>query len=743
MKRYLQLSRFFVLSIIPAMFFSYAASASEIDQLEEVVVVGEIVGQLNLLESTEAGSRLGLSILATPATVEVLDSATMQARGYKQVTDAVQRLPGVVSGESPAAPSTFSMRGFTRSQITVLRDGLWVGPANMVMRPQNTFNLDRIEILRGPNSVLHGQGAVAGTVNAVPKSAGVGEPDRVDALASLGRFGTYQLGLGAGGSVNDSAWYRFDLSHRESDGYVNRMDPSSLNTTGSLLWRASDSVSMKFSFDYLNDELADYWGTPLVPTASAKNPMNSVISTRTGETLDEAMRGLNYNVNDSRAESNQLFLRGDITWKPADNVTIKNTIYNFNADREWLNAEGYVYCTSVVDVCTEIGEVQRYYGYFFVFHDQDLFGNRLTAQFDLNFGGMESSLLGGFEVTSLDFERSRGFRRAEPLAAADSVDPYSPIPGVYGPEELRGISPTEIKTRAAFLENVLQVSESLSVVAAFRYEELELDRLNFNSSGVREASSFNRDFDWTSWRIGSVLKLSETVAAYAQYSDAKDPINANIFLVSAGEDLDLTDAEQFEIGLKAILTNANIEATIAYFDIQRDDVLEQIGVDRAAMVGGRESNGIEFTATWAASEQLDIGLNTAQTNAEFSRSANFQNFAGNTPPNVPERTTNVWTSYDFSSLPLQIGAALRSVSDRYGDNANDITLKSYSLVDAFASWKHRNLTVSARINNALDEDYVSWSDVFYLGQNDPSFIYANQLLLGTPRTYEISIAASF
>ena len=143
-------------------FSALAASASEIDQLEEVVVVGEIVGQLNLLESSEAGSRLGLSILETPATIEVLDSSTMQARGYKQVTEAVESLPGVVSGESPAAPSTFSMRGFTRSQITILRDGLWVGPANMVMRPQNTFNLDRIEILRGPNSVLHGQGSRSG-----------------------------------------------------------------------------------------------------------------------------------------------------------------------------------------------------------------------------------------------------------------------------------------------------------------------------------------------------------------------------------------------------------------------------------------------------------------------------------------------------------------------------------------------------------------------------------------------------
>ena len=230
---------------------------------------------------------------------------------------------------------------------------------------------------------------------------------------------------------------------------------------------------------------------------------------------------------------------------------------------------------------------------------------------------------------------------------------------------------------------------------------------------------------------------------YAQYSDAKDPVNANIFLVSGGENLDLTDAEQWEIGLKAILAENKIEATVAYFDIERDDVLEQIGVDRAANVGGRESNGVEISATWAASEQLKFGVNAAHTDAEFSRSTNFQNFAGNTPPNVPERTANFWTRYNFSTVPLTLGAALRYVDDRYGDNANNITLNSYSLIDAFASWKHKSVVVNARVNNLADEDYVSWSDVFYLGQNDPSFIYANQLLLGSPRTYEVSIAASF
>tara|TARA_B100001057_G_scaffold256855_1_gene257106 strand:- start:1564 stop:3405 length:1842 start_codon:yes stop_codon:yes gene_type:complete len=613
----------------------------------------------------------------------------------------------------------------------------------MVMRPQNTFNLDRIEVLRGPNSVLHGQGAVAGSVNVVTRSAEVGQPNKIDLLASLGRYDTRQFGVGAGGGLSESAWYRFDVSQRSSDGYVERMDSSSLNATGSVLWQATDALTVKLSFDHLDDELADYWGTPLVPTATARRPMHNVVSTMTGETLDRATRSLNYNVSDSRAESDQLFLRADLTWTPTENLTIKNTSYRFDADREWLNAEGYVFCTNVVDVCTKTGEIQRYYGYFFVFHEQDLVGNRLTAQYDSDLGGMENSLLGGFETTSLDFERTRGFRRAEPLAAGDSVDPYAPIAGRYGPEELRGVSPTDIKTRALFLENMLKLSDRLSVVGAFRYEELDLERQNFNSDGVLEASSFDREFDWTSWRIGTVFKLADNVAAYAQYSDAKDPINANIFLVSGGEDLDLTDAEQWEIGLKAVLADAGVEATVAYFDIQRDDVLEQIGVDSASNVGGRESNGLEVTATWAASEQLKFGVNMAQTSAKFSRSTNFRNYAGNTPPNVPERTANLWAGYNFSELPLTLGAALRYVGDRYGDNANAVTLKSYSLIDAFASWRHNNLTVSARVNNAADEEYVSWSDVFYLGQNDPSFIYANQLLLGAPRTYEVSIAASF
>lgn len=712
--------------------------------IEEIIVTGDPIGELGLDRRAETGSRLGLSLLEIPATVEVIDSEVMRARGYQKLSDAVQSLPGVVSGESPAAPSMLSMRGFTRSQVTILRDGLWVGPANMVMRPQNTFNLDRVEVLRGPSSVLNGQGAVAGTVNAVNKSAGRDERQSLDAMASFGRFATYQAGLGAGGELSESVWYRADISQFGSDGFVDRMDPESLNITGSLHWQATDDLAVKVAADYLDDELADYWGTPLVPVASASVPMTDVIATASGETVDESMRFRNYNVADSRAESNQLMLRADLIWNPADNLEIRNTLYSFSADREWLNAEGYVYCTQVVDVCTQTDVIQRYYGYFFVFHDQDLTGNRFTLKHDSNIGGMDNSFLAGFEITDLDFVRDRGFRRAVPPAPGDAVDPYDPVPGGYGPQELRGVSPTGIETRALFLEDSLRINDRFSLVGALRYEQLDLDRQNFNAAGVLEASSFSRDFDWWSWRLGAVYSLNDQVRVYGQYSDAKDPVNANIFLVSGGENLDLTDAEQWEVGLKAILMEGRSEVTLAWFDIVREDVLEQIGVDSATNVGGRSARGLEFSSTLQFTDRWRFGGNAAWTDAQFDTSTNFITFAGNAPPNVPEVTANLWTSFsNVADLPLDIGGAVRYVDDRFGDNANTVTLHDYLVLDVYASWSLGNYRITGRVNNLLDEAYAPWSDVFYMQQNDPGFLYANQVLLGSPRTWELSIEAAF
>ena len=718
----------------------------DIAVLGEIVVLGETVQDLGLEKVSEGtGSRLGLSILETPATVEVIDSEVMRARGYGRITEAVQVLPGVVSGESPAAPSGFSMRGLTRSEITVLRDGIWLGPTNMVMRPQNTFNLDRVEVLRGPASVLHGQGVVAGTVNAITRAPYAGMPDTVDGLVSYGRYNSQQFGTGVGGAASDQLWYRADISRRSSDGYVDGMDPQSLNATGGLLWQPNTDLSLKLSIDYLDDDLANYWGTPLVPIAVATDPLTDVVTTPRGETLDGNTRRFNYNVSDARAESDQLLLRGDINWQISDRIELHSTIYNFDADREWLNSEGYVYCTAELDgVCTDYtGQIQRYWGYFYVFHDQDLVGNRTHLTITEDLFGRPNTFVAGLEVTDLDFVRTRGFRWDIPVAPADSVDLIDPVPGVYGPEEQipGGLSPTTIETRALFLEDALEIAPRLSLVGALRYEELDLDRKSYNAPGVpseRERDApFTRAFDWVSWRAGGVFKVTEDLVAYGSASNARDPVNQNIFLVPASENFDLTEADQFEVGLKSVLLDGRAEATFAYYEIERDDVLGRLGRDSATSVGGRESSGVELAASVQASAQWRIAANAAFTDAAFSRSSSF---SGNTPPNVPEQTFNLWTSYrGIAGTPAELGGAVRYVGERFGDNANTVTLADYWTVDGYVAWNGENYRITARVNNLFDTDYVPWSDVFYLNQLDPGFLYANQLILGAPRTWELSI----
>lgn len=711
--------------------------------IEEIVVIGDTVGELGLGGESASGSRLGLSVLETPASVEIIDSAVLRARGYQKVSDAVQSLPGAVAGDHPAGYS-FAMRGFSRAQISILRDGLWVGPSDMVTRPQNTFNLDRIEVLRGPASVLHGIGAVGSTINTIGKTAVAGERRTSDVLAAYGRFDSYHLGVGTGGPLGDSLAYRVDLSRYAAEGHVERMKPASTNLTASLLWQARDDLSLKLSIDALDDDLSKYFGTPLVPLAAAREPMTGVIATSTGETIDRAMRFKNYNVADARAEADQLFLRADLDYRIGERWTLSNTLYSYDADREWVNAEGYAYCTEIVDVCTQVGDIQRYYGYFFLSHDQDLVGDRLTARLDHRLGSMSNRFLAGAEFVDLDFSRSRGFRQNVPPAPGDSVDPYAPVPGVYGPIELRGVSPTEIRSRAVFLEDALEIGDALTLVLALRHEALDLDRKNFDASGALEPNGFAREYTWWSWRAGLVYRVANDVVVYGQYSNASDPINSNVFLVNATETFDLTDAEQWEVGIKANLAGGRNQFTAAYFDIRRDDIFERFALDSTRNIGSLESRGIEIAATLSPGERWKLGANAGYTDAAFSRSANVQLFAGNAPPNVPELTANAWASIgNIGGLPLEAGAAVRYVDARFGDNSNLTTFKDYTVLDAYAAWTRGRYRTSLRVDNLTDEPYVAWSDIFYLGQTDPSFIYANQVILGTPRTYSVMFQAQF
>jgi iron complex outermembrane recepter protein len=616
-----------------------------LDLQESVVVGGRTVGALGLESRPTSASRLGLTATEIPASIDVLDGAVMEARGYQKVSDAVSRMPGVVAGEHPTAPSSFTVRGFTGSQVQILRDGLWLGPSPIVMRPQNTFNLDRVELLRGPASVVNGQGAVAGTINAVTKSAEPTATHQGRGLFSLGRFNTYQVAAGATGPLASNLWYRVDASRNGSDGWMDRMSSGSTNVTASLLWRPVMRVRLSVSGDVLDDDLPRYFGTPLMPQSFAAEPLD-VIRAANGDVIDGRTRFVNYNVDDGLARARQTLLRTDLSADLSPHVTLRNVAYGFDARREWLNAEGYVFCGSVVDVCTTVGQVQRYYGYFLINHDQRLYGDRLTLNANTPVAGRDHRAVVGFEASTLDFERTRGFRRQVPPAAGDSVDLLNPVPGQYGPIELRGISPTAIDSWALFVEDSLAVTDRVRVSGGLRYDEMDLDRQNLSPTRVPEAGGFTRDYAWWSWRAGAVVTLGGGAVAYGQYSNAKDPVSSNIFLVNANQNFDLTDARQWEVGLKADLRRGGTQVTVAWFDIERDDVLERFSLDSATNIGGirlARSRGRGHDATYLEAETRDQPVAADARSAADLRFTASDWLLGETSP-----CTFAWTSWEFS-----------------------------------------------------------------------------------------------
>jgi iron complex outermembrane receptor protein len=497
----------------------------------------------------------------------------------------------------------------------------------------------------------------------------------------------------------------------------------SLNGTAALLWKPNARFDLQLSLDYLTDHPSSYYGTPLVPASFATSPMNGVVQTANGTTLDSRMRYVNYNVSDNQNQSTQYLPRATLHWKPNDDVTISNEAYYFFADRKWKNAETYTF-----DPATQTIGRDR----FFVFHDQHMYGDQLSAAFSAPLAGLANRFVIGVDYSKLDFVRTRGF------PDGDSVDPFNPVAGLFGPLVSRR-STTNWENTALFVEDALDLGASLKLIGGARTENFYLDRKNYAPDASFQAStSFQRTFKPKNWRLGLVYQGPGGLTPYIQFSTGQDPVGSNILLVNAGQNFDLSKSRQAEIGVKADLGDHRGEVTLAYYDIARKNLLTQTSPDTVSNVGSQKSRGVELSLDYKPLAVWNVNANVAYTDARYGSfvdTSNGVDASGNRPANIPTWVGNLWSSYSgFGSVPLEVGAGVRYIGDRFGNTANSLVLKRYTLVDLYGTYRlNKHLSLTARINNATNKAYAQWADVNY----------PTQIQLGAPISYEIGLVAHF
>jgi iron complex outermembrane receptor protein len=707
--------------------WSFAACAQTM--LPDVLVRGARDTPLNTNAPAESATRLGLPVREIPATVEVIDDHTMRSRGYRTVSEAIQGAVGVTAGDFPAEPSAFSMRGFSSSQINTLYNGIRTGPQNMTSRVMDTGNLERIEILKGPASLMSGEGAAGGAINFVTRRPHSGAVEN-ELYVSYGSFNTWRSGFGSGGSTAIQGLdYRFDLNRASSSGFIDDTRSESWHASGQLDYRVSGALKLFGAVEAKKDRANAYWGTPLVSATTAA-PTSGIVSgtyvsnyngTNLGPvTVDSRTLRTNYNVLDNRNEAEEYWVRGGFEWALSGAVTLRDQVYYYSANREWFNNEVVAF-----NAITGLVDRER----FFVAHDQALIGNNAELQWDSKLAGLENRVVLALELSRLDFDR--------PGAAnfpSDSVTLVNPARGTYGPLAIQ-TQTAKIDTTAFAAEDRLKLTPRLSVIGGVRVEEIHLERTSVDVTGAsRTGFPFSKTWHPTTGRVGFTWETAPGLMVYAQYATGADVAANNLFLLAGTQPLDLTRARTYEGGIRHLFWNREAEWSLAVFDIERRNVFAAQGGRALNLAGRQVSRGVEAAAGLRRSHWSVWG-NIAYTRARYA-DYDFDggSFSGNTPPNVPRVVANAGASYRFGgALPVEIGASVRHVGDRFNTDSNRVKLLAYTIADAYAAIDVRRTRLAFRVRNLTDEKYAVWGDPFY----------PDQILLGTPRSYEISAAVKF
>lgn len=661
--------------------------------LEEIKVEATpLTPGLSLEQPASVGSGLNLTLQEIPASVDIITKEVMRERGNTSALQAIENAAGVTVSHSFGILRT-SMRGFdVILGVPVLYNGLRY--PGLAMSPRGVFNYERIEVIKGASSVLHGLGSMAGAINYVTKKAD-GRDER-EIFLSYDRWDTKTIGFGIGGKATNSLAYRFDVSYIDANkgsfGHVDRSSYDYHHLSGEIALSISEQLKVILTGERFRDNAEGYFGTPIV-----------------NGKIDERVRYRNFNVNNDHLDKEVNWLSLKIEASPSKGVSLTNKTYANMEDRFWYNAEVYTY-----DPTT--GKVNRG-DFLHIKHFQNIIGNRSELSFNHNIGNMRNRLLIGFDISRNRHQRNNN----SPYVGSDTVDFLNPIPGIFTTQSaFLPARKTYVNNTAVFIEDYIDITKQLKITVSARH-----DKINMNSNNLRDNTSFSKRWTGNSYRAGILYDIFPNVTVYGQYGNALEPPAQIVTLTPAQQGYALTRAKQAELGVKGKLPGGIGEATAAWFHLIRSDLLtrDPNNPGQVIQIGEQSSRGIELAVVIRPVKQLSIEANAAILDSRFdvfneSVGGKSVSREGNLPPNTPEKVGNLWVTY----RPIdnwQIGTHLRHVGKRSANNANTVWMDAYTTLGAWVSWKSKYGEWTLRMNNLTDKVYAasSYTDTqFMLGE---------------------------
>lgn len=684
-------------------------------------------------------SRLGLSIRETPAMVETLTQEDMQRLGLRTQREAYENVVGAISGNNPGNPAVVTMRGFGNAAISIMHDGVRISTSTMVTRDTNTWHFEKIEVIKGPASVLYGEGALAGVINKVTR-----KPDfngtHVDGLLSYGSFDTLTTAAGVNLLLSDTIALRFDASNMRSDSLydVDNHRTRSSGLTGSLLFKPSADLSVLVAIDHYDDRYnGTYQGMPMISADVARDPSKALRSAN-GMVLDKAIRHKNYNLDGAFSGTWDTTYRARVDyalgsgWSIADDLTL----YRASRDFVYIGAQVYTAPTAAFPNGSLARSAQD------IVQEHDFWNNRLVLANDSRIAGHRNRFSIGVEYNRSDFFNPRKFSPVggTTLIPIPNADIFNPQPVPYPTDEsiytTNIIYDTTVKTSSAFLENAFNLTPEWLIVGGLRYDHIDLERIIIDHGAGSSQSRGNARYNPISWRVGLTYDVTPDISLYGQYTTAVVPVSAVLIQPVENTRFDMTKGRSYEVGFKAALLGNSVTVTGAAYRIEQDDILTRDPDDftRTVQGGKQSSQGAELSLS-AKLGQFSLSGGIAYSDARLDEllEAGGANRAGNRPINTPTTTVSGAVWYTVPGAPLTLGGMVRHVSGFYTDTANTYFVRGRTTFDASFSYRiAEQVTLTIRGRNLTDAFYGEYSGY-----------PVTSVYIGAPRSFEAAMSVRF
>lgn len=643
---------------------------------------------------TMSANKTDTSIMETPQSISVVTRKQIDAQQPQSIGQVLRYTAGV-NGEANGVDTrrdTISIRGFDATTGGgIYRDGLrQYSFANQSRAVGEVYGLERVEVLRGPSSVLYGQSSPGGMVNVISKRP-TDEPLH-ELVVQAGSFDRKQLAADFGGPLSDDGVlsYRLTGLWRESGTQIDYARDDRQFIAPAISWRPSEDTSLTVLASFQKDRnVLGYYALPRVGT------------------LDSSRYG---RIATDRFVGDPDFDKYDVEqWSLGYQFEHHlNDIWTFRQNARYSRSyqeQRTIYQYGLDDDQRTVGR----FGY--LGHEEvknALLDNHFQAQW--NVGRFEHTTLVGIDLQHASTNQLGGGNVVDPLDIYAPVyhQDYSDLDAFYDINQRRQLDQVGV-----YLSEQLKFDDHWVFNLGGRQDWARSKTIHYATDTAADLKQ--RDHAFT-WRTGVMYLADNGVAPYASYSESFFP---NITAVARdGSAFEPETGRQYEVGIKFQPKGSDSYVTVSLFDLTRQNVLTADPANNRFSVatGEIQSRGIELESKAQLSDALELMANYSYSHLEITRS-NTADEKGNQPGNTPEQLASLWSQYTVQSGALSglaIGGGVRYVGPSYIDSQNSEGIPHYTLFDASLSYDLGKLSSSyagaklaLNASNLTDETYVS------------------------------------